>query len=158
MKKIYRLKVYTLTAFIFILFACAFDYIYVKIFKGEKQVIYPIYHWALGFEKIPVQIEKISAEIISCDNMSLKETSLKEFIKKNGLHWRYTGYYKYFWEMLSSNKEISLTAKKTLEAELLSQLPCNKLGYSLIRLKKNLKTRKQSKELIKIMEYKKPSQ
>ena len=100
MKKIYRLKVYTFIGFIFILFACAFDYIHVNILKGEKQVIYPIYHWALGFEKIPINIYKSSAEIISCDNISFKETSLKDFIKKNGIHWRNNSHYKYWFMTL----------------------------------------------------------
>ena len=138
------------------LLLCAFDYINVYIGK-QQQRIWPIYHWALGFEKIPTIIYRGDVKVILCDSKLLeKPISLEKFIKSQRIKWKYSQYYKYLLIMATNkDNEQNLKAQKSLESHLLSRLSCNKLVYSLFLIKKFLKTKKESKRLLKTIEYRK---
>lgn len=154
MEKIYKLKIYTSVIFGVILLLCAIDYTLISFLGKQSQRIWPIYHWALGFEKIPTVIYKGTSRIISCDSIDLeKPISIKEFIKKNGIKWKHNSYYKYLLGMIYNKN--SLKSQRSLEAHLLSRLPCDKLVYALILVKKDLRTKKESSKLLRTITYKK---
>lgn len=156
MKKIQNLKKVFLLTFILILMLCTFDYLNVHFFKNPNQRIWPVYHWTLGFERIPSIVYRGEIKIISCDSITYpKPIPIERFVKNQNLIWRHNSYYKYLNKMISKNKEKKEKTKKLLEAHLFSRLSCEILIYSLIRVRKNLKTKKESRKIMKIFEYRK---
>ena len=156
MKKIYKLKVYVSIIFSIWLLLCAIDYMNVYFFYKRNQTIWPIFHWTLDFEKIPTVAYKGESKVISCDSTLFKKPiPIEEFVKNHGIKWKHTSYYKYFPSHISSNDNNSKD-QQSLEAHILSKLPCNKLVYSLIQVKKDLRTKEESRKLLRVIEYEKP--
>lgn len=157
MKKLYRLKIYISIVFGLVLSLCAFDYIIINIYKTRTQRIWPIYNWTLGFEKISTQIRKGHIDVISCDSVLKYPVSIQEFIKSQNKKWQDMPDYRYilgltdiyFGKYKGSEQEI----KKLFESNILSQLSCNKMVYSLFVITKNLRTKKEDKILLKTFEY-----
>ena len=158
MKKIHRLKISIFISFIFFIVMCGADYALIHFLNKRPKTLWPFYHWALGFEKIPKYAVRSYFEVISCEGLSLQEpVPLKEFVTQNKLHWRHNSYYKYAGRMVRALHRMNQTNyqlnKKTLEANILSKLPCDRMEYNLYHFSKNLMTKKTRKYFIKQLEY-----
>ena len=157
MKRIYRLKVYISIIFGLVLLLCAFDYLIVEIYGKRAQLIWPIYHWGLGFEKVSTKIYKGHILVTFCDTPLKEPISIKKFIRSQNIEWHDTRDYKYiliFSDIIYNKKDRKI--KKSFESHILSQLSCNKLVYSLFIIIKNLRTKREDKIFLQTFEYKKP--
>lgn len=159
MRKIYRIKVCIVTVFILTLLLCTFDYIIVFHWGQPDQQLWPIYNWALGFEKISRKSFKGHAEVTLCDSPLNSPVPIKEFVRENGGRWQDTSDYNHLLSLAAQyyyNNEDSFTqSKKAFEADMLSQLPCHQLSYSLFVIEKNLITKNENKIFLKSFDYKK---
>ena len=163
MKKIYRLKLCVLIASALFVILCGVDYMLVRYFKKDKQILWPVYHWSLGFEKIPKYAYYFGFELASCNGELLNEpVSIREFAEKNNIRWHHSSHYKYgynlFKELTAMEKYPEAhskyhSRKKEFEAVILSKLPCDTMKYNLISVSKNLITGAEREHLIKQIEY-----
>ena len=158
MKKIHWLKIYTVIASILFIIMCGVDYTKVYL-KGQKhQSLWPIYSWALGFQKIPKETTHGYLEIISCNGILLdKSVSIKKFAKQNKVAFYNNSHYKYGKEMVGALNKAMYEKyefyKNSLEAQILSKLPCDTIKYNAIHMSKNLITREEKKYLVKSLKY-----
>ena len=158
MKKLYRLKVTIAFVFFLITFLCVFDYYIVHHRSLGQQKLWPIYNWALGFEKIRKVFRNGEVEVVSCNSIKYKKPlPIKYLMKKHKLKWKNTIHYKYLLYMSLKNPKLKAESRKSFENEILNQLPCDKITYFVYSIKKNIKTKKETKTLIDTLEYKKTS-
>ena len=145
---------------------CGMDYVLVYLKKQRTQILWPIYHWTLGFHRIPEKAFRTHIEVISCNgNLLDKPTSIRKFAKQNKVSWGHNSHYKYGLRIALSLIEMKknpknqksyhkyLHIKKTFEANILSKLPCDTMKYNLMYMLKNFITAEERKFFLKSVKY-----
>ena len=91
MKKIHRLKFYIFIISTLFVMLCGVDFVLVELKKQRTQILWPIYHWTLGFHRILEGAIHGHIEVISCNgNLLDKPTSIRKFARQNRVYWVHT--------------------------------------------------------------------